>query len=283
MDISDDYYALLHVQADAPAAVIKASYRAMIQKLGHHPDKGGDVSFAQRLNNAVKVLCDPKTRAAYDALRKQQSSGKPAEPTKEKSRSEKSPSEKPPREKPSGDWGEPGGSPRAAEPEKRDNSTISKAQALPATPHCPFCRAPYATAPSAHPGVTDSYRSSSRCANCNGAKTPISQLPETSDAEIRRVYRHEHCGAARVWLTWPADADEQSTLADFSPAGCALLSGNPLPTGQVVMIETDLFNAICRVRHCRNQASRKADFSIGLEFVTLDMHASRGSLFNASA
>lgn len=67
MDTTQNYYQLLHVLPDAPAPVIKASYRAMMQKLRHHPDLGGDPSLAQLLNLAADTLCDPDRRARYDS------------------------------------------------------------------------------------------------------------------------------------------------------------------------------------------------------------------------
>ena len=75
MDTFTDFYELLHVQPSAPEPVIKASYRAMMQKLNHHPDRGGDVAFAQLLNKATQTLCNPQTRAQYDALRQQHLAG----------------------------------------------------------------------------------------------------------------------------------------------------------------------------------------------------------------
>jgi DnaJ domain len=62
-----NYYRLLHVQADAPAEVVKAAYRALIRT--HHPDAGGDHQVAAMLNEAYGVLSDPAQRAAYDAKR----------------------------------------------------------------------------------------------------------------------------------------------------------------------------------------------------------------------
>ncbi len=64
--MTTDYYQLLHVLPDAPSPVIKASYRAMMQKMRHHPDLGGDLSRAQLLNEAVDTLCNPARRAIYD-------------------------------------------------------------------------------------------------------------------------------------------------------------------------------------------------------------------------
>jgi len=59
-----NYYQLLHVQPDAPTAVIKASYRALIQRL--HPDHGGDSAYAAIVNQAYDTLTDPVKREKYD-------------------------------------------------------------------------------------------------------------------------------------------------------------------------------------------------------------------------
>ena len=61
-----NYYRILHIQPDAPAAVIKASYRTQMQKLRMHPDLGGDEWNASLLNEAYRVLSDQGKRAAYD-------------------------------------------------------------------------------------------------------------------------------------------------------------------------------------------------------------------------
>ena len=67
MDTKQDYYQLLHVLPDAPAPVIKASYRTLMQKLKYHPDLGGDDWNASVINEAYRVLSDSGQRAAYDA------------------------------------------------------------------------------------------------------------------------------------------------------------------------------------------------------------------------
>jgi len=61
-----DYYRLLHVQADAPDAVIRASHRTLMQAMRMHPDLGGDHAQAVVLNEALATLTDPVKRAAYD-------------------------------------------------------------------------------------------------------------------------------------------------------------------------------------------------------------------------
>ncbi len=62
-----NYYQILHVCEDAPAEVIRATYRAMMQKMKMHPDLGGDPQKAALLNEAYSVLINPDTRAKYDA------------------------------------------------------------------------------------------------------------------------------------------------------------------------------------------------------------------------
>lgn len=62
-----NYYRILHVQPDAPAAIIKSSYRTLMQKLRAHPDLGGDDWNAALINEAFSVVMDPARRASYDA------------------------------------------------------------------------------------------------------------------------------------------------------------------------------------------------------------------------
>jgi len=60
------YYELLHVHNDAPAEVIRSSYRVLMQKLKMHPDLGGDPENAALVNKAYQILMDPNERAQYD-------------------------------------------------------------------------------------------------------------------------------------------------------------------------------------------------------------------------
>ncbi|MGI9272750.1 MAG: J domain-containing protein, partial [Woeseiaceae bacterium] len=70
MAASDDnrnYYEILHVGRNAPAEIIRSSYRTMMQQLKHHPDLGGDAATAAIINEAFAVLNSPDKRAEYDA------------------------------------------------------------------------------------------------------------------------------------------------------------------------------------------------------------------------
>ena len=61
-----NYYRILNVQPDASVEVIKANYRAIMQKMKLHPDLGGDQSSASLLNIAYDVLRNPTKREKYD-------------------------------------------------------------------------------------------------------------------------------------------------------------------------------------------------------------------------
>ena len=61
-----NYYRILHVQPDAPAALIKSSYRTLMTSLNQHPDRGGKHANAALINEAYATLRNPEKREAYD-------------------------------------------------------------------------------------------------------------------------------------------------------------------------------------------------------------------------
>ncbi len=274
VDTSVDYYKLLHVQHDAPEPVIKASYRAMMQKLKHHPDKGGDVEFAQLLNDAAKTLCNPDTRAQYDALRNEiVGSSSPSQSPTDNVRTA--------REEASKNWGAPGGSPTSEQShEVVPEQHSTQVNPLSVSTQCPFCLNSESGDSSGQFPVP-AYEISRRCKKCNGATTPITHVTLSDDEELRRLHRQAFKSPAQLWMSWPSSIERDATVTDFSPEGCAMLCDAQLALGQIVMIETALFNAICRVRHCSSVDSNH--WVSGLSFLTLDMRATPGTLLNATA
>lgn len=59
-----DYYRILGVERAASADDIKRAYRRLASQ--HHPDKGGDTSRFQEVEEAYRVLSDPDQRRQYD-------------------------------------------------------------------------------------------------------------------------------------------------------------------------------------------------------------------------
>lgn len=67
MDDAEDLYALLQVHAKASPEVIKKAYHTLMQK--NHPDRGGNLQLAQRINHAYDILIDGDKRKRYDLWR----------------------------------------------------------------------------------------------------------------------------------------------------------------------------------------------------------------------
>ncbi len=65
MSPPDDFYRLLHVQPDAPTAVIRASYLTLHERF----TSAGDPDGAKLLEDAYAVLANPERRAVYDLQR----------------------------------------------------------------------------------------------------------------------------------------------------------------------------------------------------------------------
>jgi hypothetical protein len=70
MSAPTDYYRILHVQPDAPAAIIHASYRTLVQRAFGANRDSDEVAL---LDRAYAVLGDPQRRTAYDLERLGQS------------------------------------------------------------------------------------------------------------------------------------------------------------------------------------------------------------------
>jgi molecular chaperone DnaJ len=59
-----DHYNTLGVNKNATPDEIKQAYRKLANK--HHPDKGGDTSYFQKIQEAYETLGDPNKRQEYD-------------------------------------------------------------------------------------------------------------------------------------------------------------------------------------------------------------------------
>jgi hypothetical protein len=66
MNASPDYYRILHVQPDAPAAIIHMSYRTLLERARAAGQSDADIAM---LDEAYAVLGHRDSRAAYDVER----------------------------------------------------------------------------------------------------------------------------------------------------------------------------------------------------------------------
>jgi len=73
MSAPPDYYRILHVQPDAPAPVIHAIYRTLLQRLQTSATFAGEADPAM-IEEAYAVLGNAQRRAAYDSQRRSASS-----------------------------------------------------------------------------------------------------------------------------------------------------------------------------------------------------------------
>lgn len=60
-----DHYQTLGVSKNATPDEIKKAYRKLASQ--HHPDKGGETAMFQKIEEAYRVLSDPKQRQQYDS------------------------------------------------------------------------------------------------------------------------------------------------------------------------------------------------------------------------
>lgn len=286
-----NYYQLLHVLPDAPAPVIKASYRAMMQKMRHHPDLGGDPSRAQLLNEAVDTLCNPARRAIYDEKLKASIDRWARDAESPTDSTEKPPPQA--RDNDSGTGGSsdmPGGRPsgyckntrrpdesKQPEPERKAASAVPQTS-LPTRPHCLFCHASFSTTPR----TQHYYQPDDQCHQCRAPTAALEQLSASTNEELRRIYRHDHHASVRLWTHWPADAHLEARLQDLSLAGCAIESDMALDGNAMVLLDTEALRAICQVRYCKRMEGH-ATFNIGLAFKTLKIKARPGTMFSAVA
>jgi curved DNA-binding protein CbpA len=243
MENRRNYYRILHIQPDAPDAIIKASYRTQMQKLRMHPDLGGDEWNARLLNEAYQVLSNPDRRSAYDR-EYFDARGKIRESQQH-----------------------PAGTGYKQAP---GNPIDSKFTADPST--CPFCRTPRpATSLLAGPG------------NCPGCDAPleVANTLRLANTSKRAIERFRHREAITIYLA--ADGDGQSGMArDLSPNGMQLQCRLPLRENQVIRISCDALSATGRVTFC-NRGMTGGLFIAGVEFLTLRFRARSGTFLSVSA
>ena len=235
-----DYYQVLHVQPDAPAEVIRASYRTMMQQMKMHPDLGGDHEAAALVNEAYKVLTNPVAKAKYDASLKKTGNDQ-STPNKENA-SQKDQSKKYP----------------------AYNATV-----------CSFCQA-------AH-GLADRIENNHNCTQCGSVLYPATKhVHDKNDQRI--IQRIDKQWPLMFCVDWPNTESYAGQTQDVSLNGLQMITDTKLEIGQPVKISSSFLDAVARVVNIREDSNVKIkQWRVGLEFLTLRFHETRGTFLSIDA
>jgi len=249
-----DYYRILHVQRDAPAEVIRSSYRTMMQKLRMHPDLGGDHEAAALINEAFAVLNDPAARAEYDA----------------RTASESYPAQSPDEARNDGV--------RSGEGDRNDDRDRDGADHQESRPepdqfdtneHCLFCTARCRSMQLREPDDV--------CGSCAAPLYPATHRRFEVDSQ-RAMERIPRQTSAAFSVRSRQRLQHQGLVHDISLNGMQLRTDTELDRDQIVLIRTDVLDAVARVIDSQFLSADSAgSWRVGLVFLTMKLHRSRGS------
>ena len=265
-----DFYAILHVDPGAPAEIIRASYRTLMQQLRAHPDLGGDHELAALLNAAYSTLRDPQRRAAYDV---QRSAGlqvqEPGEASSDATTADATsttatPEQSEDRTKSSKVSGEQIYA--ASAPWLRATRPLRLVDA------CRFCGEPAPEPRSLAP-------ESVTCRRCSAPLTLPERGGATDPAETQRsIYRIAKAEALRIFDS-PADRSGMPALVhDISLIGMRFSCRYELTPGAVIRGDCEICGAVARVAHCAEQLDGTRQY--GAQFLTVRFKRQRGSLLS---
>lgn len=251
-----NYYRLLNVQFDAPSAVIKASYRTMMQKMKMHPDLGGNEEQAMLLNEALETLLDEHQRARYDEALKQSQPGIFSQ-RQESMEQETQPSV-----------------------EAVDNSATDAAAEDNSEPldkqQCSFCGNKTGVAKKG----SSVWSSSARCSLCDAPLSRVTVQPVLIDRDQRKVQRMGFSSSVLIKTAWPDGENISAEVQDFSTRGARIRSQFGVREGQVMLLCAAYFDAVCIVRHVSQEPD--GSWLSGVEFRTLETRMPPGQLFSAT-
>jgi curved DNA-binding protein CbpA len=239
-----NHYRILHVQPDAPAEIIRASYRSLMLKLRHHPDRGGSHQAAVTLNCAYRTLSDPDRRRAYDRTL---------------STVQRAP------------WPRSLAAGVPASPPQPEHAARRHAADGVAANLCGFCQAPKPSRIS----------EDSRCACCGGPLAPVSgRLAERPEPEGRRsVPRIGKDAAVLIYPAW-GRPPTRAQMRDLSTAGISLFTSAGVLAGDVVRIVAASGDFIARVVQTRESGAQR---SVHAQFLAASFTEQRGVFVSVRA
>lgn len=244
MENRRNYYRILHVQPDAPAEIIRSSYRTLMQRLRMHPDLGGDHWNASLINEAYQVLMNRARRERYDQDRDLVRRSAPvAEAAAD-------------------------GGPRSAP----DAEGASRGEP---DSYCYFCLAPHE-----YPGNGDP---EAVCARCESPLF-IAEKACHEATDQRTVRRIERNLAIEFYASWPQMAAHTGRTQDVSPNGMRFVTDQPVTEGRRLKITSRAFDAVAWVTHSHaieNEARTR--WIVGVAFDTLKYNRTKGAFVSTQA
>lgn len=241
-----NYYRILHVQTDAPAAIINASYRHQLNN-PHAPIK--------LLQEAYAVLSNPVKRKVYDKLLKNHTHINALKKRKDARRKSL----------------------------VTAGNIISRTPAPPISPthpsktcyqpiiihYCSFCKTP-------HSNHYPDYRSA-YCIECD---SPLYNMSEVQHQQLQRTLsRIDWKGNLKIYTDWPGQ-DYCATLTNLSPGGLGFKTAHPLQPGQIIKVDGEHFKCVAKIMHCKNCVTEKA---IGSCFITVLFDRQQGTFVSTQA
>jgi len=235
-----NYYRILHVQPDAPEAIIKSSYRTLMQHLKQHPDLGGDHWNATLINEAYAVISDPRKRAEYDRTLLRANAASSVNVQREKT------------------------STTSVSPRKQSSQHQSAVQDA-----CTFCGTAHRYGRNPHQDAV--------CGECASPLKSIEKL-RLEKSGRRMVHRIEKHIQVIFYSAWPQQVGHTGVVQDISPRGMQFFTDKPPETGVHIKVECEICTAVARVTNFEKRAGVLGmGWMVGVEFVTILFSETRGS------
>lgn len=252
-----NYYRILHVEPDAPTAVIRASYRAILARLKVHPDLGGDHAQAVLVNEAFATLSDPLQRAAYDRTI--------CQPNEFRGRMDQA------------------ASPPSANARPRAEAPRSELG-------CGFCGTPYLVGDADRPDSMCSacgsplFAARRQSTRVDTDATPSARAGAASARPASRRALERVPRSMRLTFRLPSSRHVAwfGTTEDLSPNGMRFLAQAELQVGDRLQVECEFCRAVAVVRTAQPApAAGRGYRHYGVEFLTLRVARQRGGLVSS--
>ena len=260
-----NYYRILQIQPDTPAAIIKTSYETLKKQ------KNAPIEL---LNEAYQVLGNPSGRKCYDLLFLQSphSSTLDAQEKKQEKAFSSNNSKKP----------EPSsiqktqGSPKtnftnlkqSSSGQKQSTRYVSSYKQL-IKQFCEFCKTHQVYSPCKY--------SLSFCKDCQSPLFPPSE--NLSKQPRRSLSRIEQTGSIRYYLSWPGK-QFSAALSDLSPTGLCMSMSHDLKNGQIIKIDGEDFRAVGEITYNQSKSTQP---TVGVRFLTIQFNKQSGHFFSELA